>query len=593
MPFEVLTNDRVTQNDNSFAGGLNTTGGPLSLQNNESSDLRNIDYNKFGSIFQRNGYSTLNSAVISLSTGSITAFADAGDSDTTVTSATHNLSNGDKVSITGTTSYNGIFEINSVGANDFVIETAFVADDATGTWNETDSVSGTHWFEYDSSGTLTRKAIAVCGNKLLKMDELDGTWDDITASLTITPDALCTFTNWNNKVFITNGSDPPFYWDGSTATVVAVPTGLTDSKFNTQFNNHLFYANVIVSGTTHGSRIYWSNIADETTFTATDFINISNDDGQEITGIKVLSDRLVIYKTRSIYNLFFTGDSDVPFVLPGGGKSNSSVGCIAPHSIQEVNNGHVFLSYDGFYFYDGNNSFKISDKINTTIGGLNATKFTSAVSLVQKDKNRYWCAVTNSGSSNNDLVLVWDYFNNAWSVYDGIEANSMSTFYVSGTEERPYFGDSNGFVYRGDDESQTDDNPLGTTTAIDAYYYTNWRAYNDLVNQKGTDHVVLYFEHSNSVLTFGYSYDFEGKALTDTSLSDQHSFTISLATSASQYGSAIYDGTDTYAATTGGNKRLDLTGRGRLIRIRFSNNIAGETFKIDGLGSLADLETNV
>jgi len=524
MPFEVLSNDRVTQNDNNFAGGLNTTGGPLSLNNSESSDLRNIDYNKFGSILQRNGYSTLNGSAIT---------------------------------------------------ND-------------------PQIDGLHWFEYDSAGTLTRKAIAVADGKFWKMDDLDGTWDDITGALTITATNLCDFDSWNNKVFVTNGEDPPFEWDGTTAQVIQnTPTGLTDAKYVAQYNNYLFLANVIVSGTTHTSRIYWSAIGDEGTWSNTDFINVSNDDGQEITGIKVLSDRLVIYKTRSIYNLFFTGDSDVPFVLPGGGKSNSSIGCVAPFSIQEVNNGHVFLSIDGFYFYDGNNSFKISDKLNTTIAGLNTGKVGISVSLVQKDKNRYWCAVTQSGSTTNDLILVWDYFNNAWSIYDGMAASAMATFFVTGTTETPYFGDYDGFVYKADDSTETDDNPLGVATAITSYYYTNWRSYSDLVNQKGTDQVVLYFVHSNTVLTFGYSFDFEGKALTDTALSDQYTITVDLSTSASQYGSATYDGTDVYAATTGGNKRLDLTSRGRLIRLRFSNSTIGETWQVDGLGSLADLETNV
>ena len=39
-----------------LGGGLNTTAGPLHLEDNESSDLLNIDFDKFGSILKRNGY---------------------------------------------------------------------------------------------------------------------------------------------------------------------------------------------------------------------------------------------------------------------------------------------------------------------------------------------------------------------------------------------------------------------------------------------------------------------------------------------------------------------------------------------------------
>jgi hypothetical protein len=65
----------------------------------------------------------------------ITAFAssDAG-AKTQVTSAAHGLSDGNVVTITGTTSYNGSHIIEQKTANTFVIPVAFVEDDATGVW---------------------------------------------------------------------------------------------------------------------------------------------------------------------------------------------------------------------------------------------------------------------------------------------------------------------------------------------------------------------------------------------------------------------------------------------------------------------------
>ena len=505
-----FTTPSVPFSDKALNGGLNSTSGPLALQNNESSDLQNIDFNKFGSIQKRNGYTTLN----------------------------------------GTT----------LGAS--------VEGD------------GLHWFEYNDSGTLTRKAVAVADAKLYKMDDLDGTWDNITGSLTITAGNHCDFENFLNEVYITNDTDPPFKWTGTgNGSTMTVPTGLTDAKFVKQFNNYLFLANVVVSGTRHNSRIYWSNLKDTGTWTATDFIDIAKDDGQEITGLRVLGDRLVVFKSRSIYNVFFTGDADIPFVLPGGGKSNSEVGAASGFSIQEVQNGLVFLSYDGFYFYDGNNSFRISDKITTTINGYNDTRFNQAVSLVQKTKSRYWCALPSSGQTQNDKVLVWDYFNNAWSVYSGINAASLSSFYVGGTNERPYFMDYKGFAYRAD--SGTSDNPEGTATAIDSYFWTNWRTFDDLISKKGVTKVKVFYQNSNSVLTFSYSYDFEE--------GEDYSNTFSLATSTDVYGTGRY-GTATYAGTGGDSKRRDLTARGNVWRVRFGNDILDETFVIDGFGVLAHAE---
>lgn len=68
------------------------------------------------------------------STGAITAYADAGGGQVTVTSAGHTLVNGDIVTISGSTNYNGIFEVANVAAGTFEITDAFVADDAAGTF---------------------------------------------------------------------------------------------------------------------------------------------------------------------------------------------------------------------------------------------------------------------------------------------------------------------------------------------------------------------------------------------------------------------------------------------------------------------------
>jgi surface protein len=69
--------------------------------------------------------------------GSITAFADAGGGQVTVTtSAAHGYANGHVMRITGTTNYDGSYVISNVAATSFRITAAFVATE-TGTWNAT------------------------------------------------------------------------------------------------------------------------------------------------------------------------------------------------------------------------------------------------------------------------------------------------------------------------------------------------------------------------------------------------------------------------------------------------------------------------
>jgi len=489
-------------------GGLNTTASPLNVADNESTDLQNIDFDKFGSLLKRSGYTQLNSSAF-----------------------------------------------NSGAA-----------------WNSL------HWFELSSD---TDYLIGTCGNKIAKMDALDGTWDDITGALTITAgnNNHTVWTTFLDTAIGTNNVDAPFQWTGSgNATAATVPSGLTKAKFVTVFNGYVHYTHVTVSGTAHKSRTYWGAQDSISSFDSSDFRDINRNDGQDITGVKVLGNVQVFFKNRSIWIESFTGDADIPFVFE---KTKSHVGCVDPFSIQEIDNGLMFLSDDGYYYFDGAVSTKISDRVTFTLmNTLEPNRFASSVSCYQKSKNRYWGAHTLAGGSTHSRVMTFDSYNNAWGYYKGHNANCFAIVTTNG-QERVYFGDYSGYVYRAD--SGTNDNPAGVSTAIDAYYYTKWFNFDDLVNKKGVPQAVVYYQLANATHTLAYSWDF--------SSGDDYSLTISANTSSSVYGTALYD-EGTFASAGGDEVRKDLTGRGRVIRLKFANGNLSETMQIDGFGLLPHLETN-
>lgn len=488
-------------------GGLNSTSGPLGLQPNEFSDLLNIDFDKFGSLSKRNGYTALN----------------------------------------------------------------------TSAFNSSARWTGLTWFELASA---TRFIVGTAGNKLAKMDDLDGTWDDITGALAITAGNLTNFAIFRDNLLGTNNTDAPFLWTGSgNGSAMTVPTGLTKAKAIEVFASHTFLGNVTVSGTAYKSRIYWPTIDTIDTWNTADFIDIARDDGQTIIALKTLGDRLVVFKERSIYLVFYTGDPDIPFLVR---KANSAVGCIAQFSVQEMDNGLMFLSTDGIYYFDGNNSFKVSDRITDILNGYNEVQFAQCASIYQHDKNRYWLSMPGPSESTNNRVVVYDSYNNALSIYDGMAISAMTTIYNSGLEERLYWGDYSGFVYRGD--TGDNDNPLNVSTAINGYAYTRWMDFDDLCDQKASPNVYIYYEINGATLTFSYSYDLDE--------SDAYTITFSTSTSTSVYGTALY-GTGTYATSGGASRRVDITGRGRMVRFKFANRSLNERFTIHGYGTFSHLQTNV
>ncbi|MCK5605739.1 hypothetical protein KAR91_27840 [Candidatus Pacearchaeota archaeon] len=80
------------------------------------------------------------------STGPIAAFAEYStvvSGTTKVTDVDHGLSSGAILSISGTTSYNDVFEATVIDSDNYYITDTFVADDATGNWYEGDKLINT------------------------------------------------------------------------------------------------------------------------------------------------------------------------------------------------------------------------------------------------------------------------------------------------------------------------------------------------------------------------------------------------------------------------------------------------------------------
>jgi len=80
-----------------------------------------------------------------------------------------------------------------------------------------------------------------------------------------------------------------------------------------------------------------------------------------------------------------------------------------------------------------------------------------------------------------------------------------------------------------------------------------------------------------------YSYNFE----------DGDTYTLDVNTSGgvALWDSLVWDNF-VWGGSGGGHQRLDLTGRGRVVRIGFKNDVLSEAFRVDGIGQLVHLETN-
>lgn len=200
------------------------------------------------------------------------------------------------------------------------------------------------------------------------------------------------------------------------------------------------------------------------------YLDVDDGDGDVVTGVFQWNGALYVAKQHSLHVVEFTGNAFAPFQrrrLPG------DIGALSGFTFKDLGGYFVFLSERGIAacfgsivalapgmgdildFFDPNDS----NRFNLAI-----TAFGTAGH--NRVKSQVWFGVANTGSTNRDLVLVFDYANRAFWLDDGISGNYFTEV-----------GDANGFfsVWSGDYSGKVFQHDSGTSDAgvpIDWYFST-------------------------------------------------------------------------------------------------------------------------
>lgn len=215
---------------------------------------------------------------------------------------------------------------------------------------------------------------------------------------------------------------------------------------------------------------------------------LSDTDNSPVAAIYPYDQDMMAFKNDSIWRMVYTGLNGLKLNTYRAEKIVSGTGCVAQTSIQNVNGHLVLLAEDGVYGFDGVKANKLSSRIQKVLDSIVPGRREFVSSVHWKKKSCYLLAITTSGSSVNNLVLVWDYKNDSWWVWDGLEVKQFFTQEDSADTERIYFMDEAGRIF----ELGIGNHDYGT--AISAYYVSQ-RLNQANVNQKiravtflGTNH---------------------------------------------------------------------------------------------------------
>ncbi len=409
-------------------GGLNDNLSNTQIQDNEATEIQNITYDTGGALKKRNGFDTIGA------TAAITRVGTAAE-------------------VTGLQFYkqrDGTRFLYAVTSDDSNYARVYRKQYASGGGPTGD------WDKVDWDGSL-----GITGQT-------------ISAPINYTANNQCDFAIASNFMVFTTGdsSKTPYVATGSGATFLSHSANIASATMVEYHKNHLFLA----GHPALQSRVFFSELDDIRTWTATDFFEVETSDGSNVQGLVSAFDALYIFKDNSIWRL--SGAERDTFRLE---KMVSGVGTLSQQSVRVVGNLIYFVTrQNDIAVYDGAYTVVYpSQKIRNTTSGMNYSRAQYALGIpfssYRNTDHDYYVSISRSGQSENDRILLFDTFQKAWTVFAGIDANAWTVGENSNFKDVLYFGDYGGFVHSYPSTNFYDGNVA--TTTIQAFYQTKWFRY--------------------------------------------------------------------------------------------------------------------
>lgn len=270
------------------------------------------------------------------------------------------------------------------------------------------------------------------------------TWVQIPSSSDFVINQMFPVTN-QVQVFPTN-LDPPFNnlstWPGYLHFTLA-------AKYTELYNNMLFMGGF----DSLPSTTYYSELGEPEAVLPEYFLETRTNDGDEVTGYKAFQGSVLVFKEQSVHEV--TGFS--PTTLSQR-EVTLDYGCISNRAIVTFNNRLFFLDEKGIAEYNGVNTQIVSNYMEQTFKRMNIESAKeNAVAIHVKRRNEVWFAIPLDDSTENNTVVVYDYYSNSWTEYDGFTVSSLAIIKGLFGNDEPFVGGYTGTVLAFG-ESYTSDN---------------------------------------------------------------------------------------------------------------------------------------
>ena len=381
--------------------------------------------------------------------------------------------------------------------------------------------------------------------------------------------------NWGTpKLVLTDGVNPAATWDGVTYVQISHAQAPTAPKLSENFANHMFLA----SDPSEPHNLYFSAPVDETNFSPSAGAGVINT-GFKVVQIKSFRNQLYIFGTNQIKRLSGSNASD--FRLD---SVTNSLGCLAADSVIEFNADLLFLSPDGIRPISATERIgdieiaTVSKPIQTLFDQFSATEDMTDVTILPiRRKSQFRLFFPDKESLGIIGALRLSGLGDGGSSFEfsqliGIDVYCGASGYI-GDEEFVVHGDSQGKVFRQESGNDFDGVP------IFSLYQTPYLYMDDILVRKTFYSVTTYLLTEGTV-TVNASVEFD---YGDTEVEVAANYAFDSVGAASFFGSSSFDTTDIYDGNPSPVKKLNITGSGSSVSVRYVTTVTQPSHTIQAL----------
>jgi len=126
-------------------------------------------------------------------------------------------------------------------------------------------------------------------------------------------------------------------------------------KTSTVANNRLYVGNIKQNGTSYEDRMIKSPVNKYNILPSSNFIDVANNDGDEITALASFKDKLLQFKKNKVYIINISGDYE--FIE----ETYEQAGVSLPCNVVKTPYGIAWINSNGCYLYDGSRAINLID----------------------------------------------------------------------------------------------------------------------------------------------------------------------------------------------------------------------------------------